>query len=150
MALVMFYFFFAILSGSREHFWPVGSYFQAMWLHWICLGVVVGMSIFGSVIFAAPSSTTTICFVVVAGIMFVGGHLDRVAIQIAGARGAILYVIYYLIPHLEWYDVRDYVVHDWGLINWGAWIGATLYGCLYAFFFLGCAWLAFRRRPLTV
>ena len=46
----------------------VGSvYFQAIWLHWICLGIVVALVLLGSVVFTAPSSNATICFIVVVG-----------------------------------------------------------------------------------
>src|SRR5580700_4389013 len=67
IALVAFYFFFGVISASREHSFPVIAYFQAVWLHWICLGIVVGFALLGSLIFAAPSSTSTITFIVVLG-----------------------------------------------------------------------------------
>jgi Cu-processing system permease protein len=150
LALVVFYFFFGIITASREHTWPLLMFYQAVWLHWICLGIVVALALLGSIIFAAPSSNATICFVVVLGILFAGGHLNGVAIQMRGARGAIVYGIYYLIPHLEWYDVRELVVHDWGGIDWLVCGGATIYGLVYAGFLLAMAWLAFRHRSLTL
>jgi Cu-processing system permease protein len=150
LTLVVFYFFFAVITASREHAWPWASYFQAIWLHWICLGIIVAMALLGSIVFAAPSSNTTICLVVVLGILFAGGHLNGVALGMHGARGTIVYVIYYLIPHLEWYDVRDLVVHDWGPIDWLAWGGATIYGLVYAGFLLAVAWVVFERRSLAL
>jgi Cu-processing system permease protein len=150
IALLVFYFFFGIISASREHAWPVATYFQAMWLHWTCLGVVIAMALLGSVVFTAPSSNATICFICVVGILFAGGHLNRVALQMKGLGGTILYAIYYMIPHLEWYDVRDLVVHDWGHINWLVCGEATLYGCVYAGLLLGVTWGIFRRRSLTL
>ena len=89
-------------------------YFQAIWLHWICLGIVIAMVWLGSVVFTAPSSNATISFIVVVGILFAGGHLNGIAIEMHGFRGALVYAIYYLIPHLEWFDVRDWIIHDWG------------------------------------
>jgi ABC-type transport system involved in multi-copper enzyme maturation permease subunit len=150
LTLIVFYFFFGTITASREHAWPVGIYFQAMWLHWICLGIVVALVLLGSVVFTAPSSNATICFIVVLGIMFCGGHLNGVAIRMGGGSGTILYVIYYCIPHLEWFDVRDFVVHDWGLVSWAAIAGATLYGFLYSAFLLGATCLVFRRKTLTI
>lgn len=150
LALLVFYFFFGIISASREHTFPAITYFQAIWLHWICLGIVVAMVLLGSVVFTAPSSNTTICFIIVLGILFAGGHLGQVAGRIHGIRGNILYTFYYMIPHLEWYNVRDLVVHNWGTIDWLAWGGATLYGVFYAAVFLGLTWLVFRRKTLTL
>jgi Cu-processing system permease protein len=150
IALVAFYFFFGVISASREHSFPVIAYFQAVWLHWICLGIVVGFALLGSLIFAAPSSTSTITFIVVLGILFAGGHLNKIAAQMPGLRGAIVYSVYYAIPHLEWYDVRDLIIHNWGVIDWLFWIGATIYATLYIGLLLGCTWLLFQRRKLTL
>ena len=80
-ALAIFYIFFLIISGTREPHWQVGIGFQAFWLHWMMLGIVVAMTMFGSIIFAAPSSNTTIVFVLCAGILLIGRHLNKVAVQ---------------------------------------------------------------------
>jgi ABC-type transport system involved in multi-copper enzyme maturation permease subunit len=150
LVLIVFYFFFGIITASREHAWSPEMYCQALWLHWICLGIVIALVLFGSVVFTAPSSNATICFIIVLGVMFCGRHLNGVAIRMGGYSGTVLYVIYYCIPHLEWYDVRDFVIHDWGRISWAACAGATLYGLLYTTFLLGATWLVFRRKTLTV
>ncbi len=150
LMLLVFYFFFGLISASREHIFPLLPYFQAIWLHWMCLGIVIALALFGSVVFTAPSSNATICFIVVLGILFAGGHLNGVAIQMHGFRGALVYGIYFAIPHLEWYDVRDLIIHNWGLIDWLAWMGATIYAVLYIGLSLGCAWVIFERRKLTL
>ena len=150
IALLAFYFFFGLLSASREHTFPLLVYFQAIWLHWMCLGIVVALALLGSVVFAAPSSNATICFIVVLGILFAGGHLNGVALQIPGFRGQLVYAIYFAIPHLEWYDVRDLIIHNWGHIDWLACAGATIYAFLYMGLLLGCAWLIFRRGTMTL
>ncbi len=148
--LLVFYLFFGVLSGTREHSWPVLNYFQALWLHWIFLAVVIAAVLLGSVVFAAPSSNATICLVVIIGILFLGGHLNRVATNIPGAPGTILSVIYFTIPHLEWYDVRDLITHDRPLINWVACGLATLYGLGYSTILLILGWAVFRRKTLTL
>jgi ABC-type transport system involved in multi-copper enzyme maturation permease subunit len=150
MALVVFYFFFGIITASREHAWPLGVYFQALWMHWICLAIVVALVLLGSVVFTAPSSNATISFIVVLGIMFCGGHLNTVAVRMGGTSGSILYSIYFCIPHLEWYDLRDFVIHDWGMVHWRPIAEATLYGGLYSLFLLGATWLVFRKKTLTL
>jgi ABC-type transport system involved in multi-copper enzyme maturation permease subunit len=150
LALVVFYAFFVLVTGSREHHWPLLNYFQALWLQWIMLGVVIAMVLLGSVIFSAPSANATICFVVVVGILLLGRHLNKVALQQSDPLETIIYIVYFLIPHLEWYDVRDLIVYDHKLISWLHCGLATLYGAAYALFFLFAAWLAFRRKMLSV
>ena len=57
---------FTLFCGHRRS--PAAStgglleHFQAFWLHWIMLGVVVAMVLAGSLVFTAPSSNATICF----------------------------------------------------------------------------------------
>ena len=149
LVLVVFYAFFAIITGSREHSWPVADYFQALILQWIMLGIVTAMTLLGSIIFAAPSSTITILFIVVAGILFLGGHLNTVALHNAEPLRSLIYTIYFIIPHLELFDVRERVVNDWGLVSWRDCGLAALYAAAYTGLFLLLTWLAFRRKSLT-
>jgi len=149
LALLMFYAFFAIVTGSHEYRWPLGGYLQAIWLQWVMLGIVIAMSLLGSIHFAAPSSTSTICFVLVAGIVVVGPHLNTVALQQPQPLQAITYTVYFLIPHLEWFDVRDRLVYDWATPAWHDIALASVYGAAHAGVFLLLAWLAFRRKSLN-
>ncbi len=149
LALVLFYLFFGIISGAHEHQWPVLNYFQALWLHWIFLAVVLALVLLGSVVFTAVSSNATISFIIIAGILFVGRHLNQVALHLSEPAQSIVYAIYFAIPHLEFYDVRDLIIHNLPLIRWSVFGLATLYGMAYAVFFLYATWLIFRRKSLN-
>jgi len=149
LVLIVFYLFFGVISVSREHRWPLASYFQALWLHWRMLGVVVAMTLLGSVVFAAPSSNASICLLIILGILLLGRHLNKVALQLPEPSSTIVYGIYFSVPHLELFDVRDLVVHNWDPINWLICGGATLYAAAYALFLLFATWLVFRRQPLA-
>jgi Cu-processing system permease protein len=150
MALVVFYLFFGVISGSREHHWPLLQYVQAMWLQWAMLAIVISLALFGSVVFAAPSSNGTIVLVVVLGILLLGRHLNQVALQQAEPLRTLVYTIYFLIPHLEWYDVRDLVVYNQHLVGWVDCALATFYAGVYVAFLLFATWLVFRRKPLSL
>jgi ABC-type transport system involved in multi-copper enzyme maturation permease subunit len=149
LCLAVFYSFFALVSAAREHSFPALSYVQAGMLHWLMLAVVVAATLLGSIIFAAPSSNGTIVFVATATILLLGRHLNKVALQLSEPLQTVVYAIYYFAPHLELFDVRDLVVHNWGTIPWLVWLGALLYACFYAAIFLGGACLAFRRKALN-
>ena len=58
--------------------------------------------------------------------------------------------IYFLIPHLEWYDVRDFVIYDQKLISLANCALATLYGLVYSAMLLFATWMAFRRKALSL
>jgi hypothetical protein len=150
LALIVFYLFFGVVSGSREHYWPLLSFFQAFWLQWVMLGIVVAFVLLGSIVFAAPSSNATISFIVVVGILLLGGHLNRVALQQPEPLRSIVYGLYFLIPHLEWYDVRDLIIYDWNPVHWLDCALATLYAAFYMAVFLFGAWLVFRRKALNL
>jgi ABC-type transport system involved in multi-copper enzyme maturation permease subunit len=148
ICLTVFYLFFAVVIGTREQGWPLMMYFQALWLHWILLAVVVSMSLLGSIVFAAPSSNSTIVSVIVLGIWLLGQYLNRVALKLAEPLSTIVYSIYFAIPHFEFFDVRDKVIHKLGLVPWDVFFLATLYGAAYAIMFVTATWLLFRRKSL--
>jgi ABC-type transport system involved in multi-copper enzyme maturation permease subunit len=149
VALLVFYFFFAIIAGSREHIWPVAVYLQAAWLQWCLLAIVIAMVLLGSIYFAAPSSTSTITFIVVAGILFLGSHLKIIALQQPEPMQTMLTVAYFVMPHLEWYDLRDLVVYNLGSVPLLALVLATLYAAVWTGIFLLLTWLGFRRKSLN-
>jgi ABC-type transport system involved in multi-copper enzyme maturation permease subunit len=149
VSLIVFYFFFAIITGSHEHIWPWAVYFQAAWLQWFMLAIVIAMVVLGSIYFAAPSSTSTISFIVVVGVLGIGAHLKTVALQQTEPMQFILTLIYFVMPHLEWFDLRDFVVYDQSVVAWPAFFGATIYAIVWTAIFLMLAWLGFRRKSLT-
>lgn len=132
------------------HHWVITNYVQAFWLHWMMLGVVTAMVLLGSVVFSAPSVSATISFIGVVGILLLGEHLNQVALQQPEPMQAIIYTGYFLIPHLEWFDIRDRIIYDHppiAVVDCGL---ASLYAAAYVALFLFLAWLVFRRKTLTL
>lgn len=150
LTLLVFYTFFAIVSGARDHSWPILNYFQAATMHWFTLGIITAMALLGSIVFAAPSSNTTITFVVVIAILLLGRHLDEVALQLREPGQSAVYAAYFILPHLEWaFDVRELIVHDRDLISWAAWSGALAYAVVYTALWLTATCLLFRRKAVN-
>jgi ABC-type transport system involved in multi-copper enzyme maturation permease subunit len=150
LALLVFYLFFGIISASREHQWPVLNYIQAIWMHWMALGIIVSLVLLGSVVFAAPSSNSTISFVVVVSILILGRYLNQIALQRPEPVRGIIYTIYFLIPHLEWFDIRDLLAFEQNPVAWSACLLASLYAMIYCALFLFLTWLVFRRKRLNL
>ena len=156
LALLVFYGFFGLITSSYEKQWPVMTLVQGMWLHWMFLAIVIALALLGSVVFAAPSSNATIGVIVVAFILFAGAHLHHLALPMGGWRGHVVTAIYFAIPHLEWDDIHDFVVHDWskgqwaGAVPWSAMAGATVYAAIYTWLLLDITWALFRRKPLSL
>jgi hypothetical protein len=57
--------------------------------------------------------------------------------------------LYFTVPHLEFFDLRDLLIHDWPPVRWLVCAKAAAYAAAYAAFFLVAARLLFRRKPLT-
>jgi ABC-type transport system involved in multi-copper enzyme maturation permease subunit len=150
LALLCFYGFFGVLAASREHHWPLLNYAQAAFLHWMALGVVVALSLLGSLIFAAPSSNSTICFSAVATILCVGRYLDKFALSMPEPGRSLVYWVYYTIPHIEIpFGMRNLIIHNWPLIDWTyVWL-LGLYLLAYIAFYLVAACLIFQRKAVN-
>lgn len=148
-SLLVFYFFFAVLTGTREQIWPWVLYLEAIWMQWMMLAMVIGLVLLGSIYFAAPSSTTTISFIMVVGLWGLGSHLNTIAMMQQEPVSTIISAVYFCMPHLEWYDLRDFIVYDTGLASLSAVILATLYAAAWTGLFLLLTWLGFRRKNLT-
>ena len=149
MALLLFYVFFVVITGLREPHLPLGAYCKSMGLHWMMLGVVIAMTLLGSVVFAAPSSNVTICLIAVFGILFIGEHLAKLAARQGEPVRSLMATLFYCIPHIELFDVRQQIVNDQalpGLVDCGL---ASLYAAAYAGALLYSTWLIFRRKSLN-
>src|SRR5271169_6612081 len=87
-ALFVFYAFFVVTAVSR------GEHFQAFWMHWVMLGIIVAMVLAGSLLFAAPSSNATISFVIILAILMLGRHLGKLALQMSEPFQTVTTVLY--------------------------------------------------------
>lgn len=148
LSLVAFYVFFGIVTATKEHHWPLGNYFQAWSLHCAMLGIVIGGTLLGSLVLSSVAANITFTVVLFGGIMFLGRHLHKLAVQMSTVSNTIVSGLYYAIPHLELFDVRDLIVHDWPLISWNIWAIAMAYAIVYATFLLLGAWLILRKKSL--
>jgi ABC-type transport system involved in multi-copper enzyme maturation permease subunit len=149
LCLVVFYLFLGIVSASRDHAWPVLNYFEALWLQWIFLAVVIAAVLLGSILFTAPATNATLCLLFVVAALLLSRQLTPLALHEQEPLRSGILILYYLLPHLEWFDVRDLVLHNQGLVSGMDCCLATLYGVSYAAFFLVAAWICFRRRALN-
>jgi ABC-type transport system involved in multi-copper enzyme maturation permease subunit len=148
LALLVFYAFFAGVSAAREHEFPLVSYLQALWLHWLMTGIVIALTLLGSLVLT-PAANMTIVFFACGGILLVAQYLNLVANRVGGVAGWITYALYFALPHLEFFDVRELIIHNWPPVSWSVILGVTVYAMAYGGLFLLAGALAFRRKPLN-
>ena len=58
------------------------------------------------------------------------------------------YTLYYLLPHFEFFDLRQRLIHQWAPISAGLMGFLTVYTLVYTTFFLLTGWLRFRKHLL--
>lgn len=150
LAVGCFYLFLFLAMGFKERHWPAGDYLISAGLLWCMLGVVVALTLLGSVLFSAVSANVTICLLAVLGIHLVGEHLNKIALRQPEPLGGIIYAIYFCIPHLEVFDVRAQVVNGLAMPGLGYCLLAALGAAAYAGFLLVLTWAVFRRQRLSV
>jgi len=148
-ALLVFYIFFALVSASREHTLPVPAYFEAFWLHWQMLGIIVALTLLGSVALSTPAANMTIVFIITLGILSMGGFLHMVSEKMTEPSATIVTAIYFIIPHLELFNISELIIHDVQVAPLVDVLGVTAYGICYTAFFLFAACLVFRRKALN-
>lgn len=149
LAILVFYLFFILVTATREHNWQLLTYAKSIGLQWLMLGMVIAMVLLGSVVFAAPSSNATICLVAVIGTLFIGEHLNKIALRQSEPLRSITYCVYYVIPHFEIFDVRKQVVNNQAMPSLKACGLAALYAGAYVAVFLYSTWMVFRRQRLN-
>ena len=148
IALVVFYGFFAVISVAREHDLPLLNYVQALWMHWMMLGIVIALTLVGSLILT-PSANVSIVILIALAILLVGEFLNQVAARSGGIVGSIIYLVYFAMPHLELFDLRPRIIHQWAPVSIQAISLGSVYAIAYMALFLTGAALLFRRKPLN-
>lgn len=149
LALLVLYFIVMIVSFSQEHQAYLLEYAAALWMQWVFLAVVISLVIWGSVGLASPAANGTACLILIAAVFVLQRHLNDIAVEKSEPWRSLLYILYFVLPRPEWFDLREALIshHGWpGALEFAA---VTVYGGAYAGLFLLAAWLGFRRRPLT-
>ncbi len=145
ISLLLFYIFFCGVAISREDEWHLLNYLQAGLMHWFMLGIVISIVLTGSMFTSAISSNITICSLITVGILLMGRSLNKIALQQDEPAQSIIYGLYYIIPHLEFFDLRNIIIHNWPLVSWWACGAAALYAMAYTCIFLSAACIRFHR-----
>ena len=149
LAVLVFYVFFILVTATKGGDWQFAAYAKSIGLQWLMLGMVIAMTLLGSVVLSSVSSNTTICLVAIIGILFLGEHLNKIALRQSEPVKSITYSLYYVIPHFEIFDVRNLVVNNKPMPSLKACGLAAVYAGAYATMFLYCTWLIFRRQRLN-
>ncbi|VGO15948.1 hypothetical protein PDESU_04537 [Pontiella desulfatans] len=140
--------FYLIVTGvtlSKGYAFEPAVLLQVFCLHSALLGLLVAISLFFSMFVSQGAAGTGAGIFVVLCYLFVP-RIPNLLAYAEGWRAAALTGIYFIAPHLELFDMRARVLHNWGTLGSGIFIGTLAYGLLLTTVFIGLAWLAFRKK----
>jgi len=124
---------------------PFAAWTQMCLLHLVSLAVLTALALALSTRLnrdAAVSLSVTLAL----AIYLIVPRIPRLAGYAAGWRGGMFDVLYYVLPHLELFDLRRRVLHGYGPIGSGLLGAIAAYGAAWTGVLLIAAWLSYRRR----
>jgi len=146
-ALAVFYVAYSLLAGVRQGVWFPVVLVQAFVLHIGFLAVVTALGLAGSLLLT-PSANLTMTGLTVIGMLFFGQRLPLFAATQAWPGRSVLTLLHWFGPHVEFFDLRQRVVHEWPAIGWDVCLVVLVYAAGYAAVCLMVAALAFRNKKV--
>lgn len=140
--------FYALVLGVvhlREGSFQWETVLQGFLLHGIAAGVIVALSIAVST-HMTYGAAASIAYILVAGAFSIASRVPELLVHAEGFAGTGLLVIYYALPHLDLFDLRLRIVHEWGAVPWKTWAFLTAYGLMWIALLLVLAWLGYRKK----
>ncbi len=147
IAFTLFYSVYAafyILGGGGRNFVLLfqGYIFGVMFL---CMVAALVIFLSNFLTMSANVALSALLYVVINGFSTV---LRDGALMYKGPVSVLYGIMYYLVPHLEFYDLRIRIAHGWDpVIAWVVW-AVIVYTFVYCFFLLYFAGLIFKRKRL--
>ena len=146
-ALAIFYISYGVLIGVRQGEWFPVVLVQAFVLHIGFVMIVTAMGMAGS-LYLTTSANLTFCMLVLIGMLLFGQRLPLLMDAQPAPGKWVIGLFYWLGPHVEFFDLRQRVVHDWPPIRWGVCAAVLAYAATYAAACLAFAACVFRRKRL--
>ena len=141
----MFYLAVLLAAAARGGTVQAGCLAQALALHLTGLGCVTALAIAFSTRMTS-SAAAAMTYVVTGAAFLLGPRVPELLAHESGFHAAGLLFAYYALPHLELFDLRQRLVHDWGPVPWGTALGIIGYGAIWIALLLLAGWLAYRGK----
>lgn len=146
-ALAIFYLLYALLAGMRQGVWFPPIMIQAFLLHVGFVVVLTAIGLLGSLLMTSAANMT-ICGVLVASMLLYGRKLPELIASTDAPLNGVVAVFHAVGPHLEFFDMRQRMVHGWSGVPWTVLGIVMLYALCYAGFCLFLAGAALRRKKI--
>lgn len=145
LSFTVFYAIYLLFSISRPNAPGMPLFLQGYLLGCMFLVMVSAIVIFFST-FLTLGANVTISFVLYAGIGPLSDIIKNEALKGHGMSQVISSLIYYIIPHLEYYDFRIRIAHGWDALPPWVILAVAGYTAAYSLSLIYSAGLIFRRK----
>lgn len=135
----------AALKGGHMDLVCLG---QAFLLHAVAIGLVVAIGVAFSTRLAADAAAT-LTYTVTGAAFLLLPRVPSLLVEAQGISGVLMQILYYLLPHLELFDLRRRMVHGWGPAGWEVVALVAAYGVLWMAAVLCLAWAGYRHRKFS-
>jgi ABC-type transport system involved in multi-copper enzyme maturation permease subunit len=144
-------FFYIILAGIVHarggHFYPLLA-MEAWILHFCFIGILSALGILCSTRLNSDAAATLTAVLSVSAFLLLP-QIPHLTAEVGGWKKEGLYIIYYALPHLELFDLRQRLVHEWGAVNLEPFLMIILYGLVVTVIILLASWLLFRNKKFN-
>ena len=144
-ALSLFYAAYILLCGFKQGIWFPEVLLQAFILHIGLMAVVVAMGMTGSLVMTSGANIT-LALLVVFGMLLFGAKLPAFAADQSVLAKTFLYSANALAPHIEFFDMRQRLVHEWPAVSWLVCAAVMAYAAVYSALCLFIADLFLKRK----
>ena len=149
--VICFLVFFGVLlffafTKTNELSLPVAI--QTAYLFCLNLMVLTALSTFFSIILTT-SANVSLSLILYIAISLYGYGLKLFVSKAFPVSRVIGEGIYYAIPHFEFFDMRQRLIHNWGALSFKLTSFLTFYALLYTAAFLILGFLFFRKKPIV-
>ncbi len=146
-SFTLFYFFFLLIARAKMDTLSTVVILQTFYLFLLNLLVCVAM-VSALSYYTTLSANVTISLVTYFLINTYGPGLRQTSEHLFWFSRILGETFYYILPHFEFFDLRQRLIHSWGPLSWELMIFLSIYAFLYALIFFFVAWVGFRRRAL--
>ncbi len=120
---------------------------QVFYLFLLCLMIVSAMaSAFSYVLTVSANVTLTITLYLL--INTYGAVLKKASQHLIWLSRSLGEALYYLMPHFEFFDLRQRFIHEWAPLSFGLMGFLTLYALIYTGLFIFLSWIFLRKRAI--
>ncbi len=145
VANALFYLIVAGVTMTRGLVFGTSTLFQVYLLHNALLGIIAAMALFFT-LFLSQGAGSTLTYISIALTYLYLPRIPQLLMHESGWREKCMLLIYYAAPHLELFDMRTRVLHNWGTLQPMIFAGTIAYGLLITTGFLTLAWLIFKKK----